>query len=215
MSERILIADDEPNILISLEYLMKRAGYEVSIARDGQEAIDAIRRERVALVEGGPDAIAALQSAGFGPVDYVQAHDGQTMERLGPEAVPPGARLFVAAWLGKTRLIDMLPDTLADAWSGKKSFNRVLGKQLAKKNGRIMPNGLIIKKKGIEHQAVNWCVSAKPEKSVNVKLGSLGSQGSLQQPIEASNKKIFPCVPAEMNSPNYPNSHKSDQEVPK
>jgi DNA-binding response OmpR family regulator len=50
MSHKILIADDEPNIVISLEYLMKRAGYEVSIARDGQEAIDAIRRERPRLV---------------------------------------------------------------------------------------------------------------------------------------------------------------------
>ena len=46
MSHKILIADDEPNILISLEYLMKREGYEVSVARDGQEALDAIRRER-------------------------------------------------------------------------------------------------------------------------------------------------------------------------
>jgi len=50
MSHRILIADDEPNIVISLEYLMRRAGYDVSIARDGQEAIDAIRRERPHLV---------------------------------------------------------------------------------------------------------------------------------------------------------------------
>ncbi len=50
MTHRILIADDEPNIVISLEYLMKRAGYEVSVARDGEEAIDAIRRERPALV---------------------------------------------------------------------------------------------------------------------------------------------------------------------
>jgi DNA-binding response OmpR family regulator len=50
MTHRILIADDEPNIVISLEYLMKRAGYEVSVARDGQEAIDAIRRERPRLV---------------------------------------------------------------------------------------------------------------------------------------------------------------------
>jgi DNA-binding response OmpR family regulator len=50
MTHRILIADDEPNIVISLEYLMKRAGYEVHIARDGQEAIDAIRRERPRLV---------------------------------------------------------------------------------------------------------------------------------------------------------------------
>jgi DNA-binding response OmpR family regulator len=50
MTHRVLIADDEPNIVISLEYLMKRAGYEVSVARDGQEAIDAIRRERPRLV---------------------------------------------------------------------------------------------------------------------------------------------------------------------
>jgi len=50
MSTKILIADDEPNILISLEFLMKREGYEVVLARDGQEAIDAIARERPALV---------------------------------------------------------------------------------------------------------------------------------------------------------------------
>jgi len=50
MSKKILIADDEPNILISLEFLMKREGYEVVVARDGQEALTAIERERPALV---------------------------------------------------------------------------------------------------------------------------------------------------------------------
>ncbi|KRB96829.1 two-component system response regulator [Hydrogenophaga sp. Root209] len=50
MSHKILIADDEPNILISLEFLMKREGFEVVLARDGQEAIDAIKREHPALV---------------------------------------------------------------------------------------------------------------------------------------------------------------------
>ncbi len=50
MSTKILIADDEPNILISLEFLMKREGFDVVLARDGQEAIDAIARERPALV---------------------------------------------------------------------------------------------------------------------------------------------------------------------
>jgi len=50
MSHKILIADDEPNILISLEFLMKREGFEVVLARDGQEAIEAILRERPALV---------------------------------------------------------------------------------------------------------------------------------------------------------------------
>ena len=38
----ILIADDEPNIVISLEYLLQREGYGVVVARDGQEALDAI-----------------------------------------------------------------------------------------------------------------------------------------------------------------------------
>lgn len=50
MSLKILVADDEPNIVISLEYLLKREGYTVVIARDGQEAIDAIARELPDLV---------------------------------------------------------------------------------------------------------------------------------------------------------------------
>ena len=50
MSTVILIADDEPNILVSLEFLMKREGYDVLLARDGQEALDLIRRERPRLV---------------------------------------------------------------------------------------------------------------------------------------------------------------------
>ena len=50
MSHKILIADDEPNILISLEYLMKREGYAVSVARDGDEALAAILRDRPDLV---------------------------------------------------------------------------------------------------------------------------------------------------------------------
>lgn len=50
MTRRVLIADDEPNIVIPLEYLMKREGYEVLLARDGDEALAAIRRERPDLV---------------------------------------------------------------------------------------------------------------------------------------------------------------------
>ncbi|HEY5582585.1 MAG TPA: response regulator [Rhodoferax sp.] len=50
MSQKILVADDEPNIVISLEYLLKREGYTVLIARDGQEALEAIAREKPDLV---------------------------------------------------------------------------------------------------------------------------------------------------------------------
>jgi CheY-like chemotaxis protein len=40
MAKRVLIADDEPNIVTSLEFLMEEAGLEVQIARNGQEALD-------------------------------------------------------------------------------------------------------------------------------------------------------------------------------
>ena len=50
MTVKILIADDEPNILVSLDYLMKREGFEVHLARDGQEALAALQRERPRLV---------------------------------------------------------------------------------------------------------------------------------------------------------------------
>lgn len=39
MNKKVLIADDEPNIVASLEYLMTKSGYEVSIARNGEEAL--------------------------------------------------------------------------------------------------------------------------------------------------------------------------------
>ena len=50
MSHTVLIADDEPNILISLEFLMKREGHQVLLARDGEEALALIRSARPALV---------------------------------------------------------------------------------------------------------------------------------------------------------------------
>jgi DNA-binding response OmpR family regulator len=42
MAKRILIVDDEPSIVISLEYLMTRAGHEVAVAPDGEAALQAI-----------------------------------------------------------------------------------------------------------------------------------------------------------------------------
>ncbi len=39
MPKKVLIADDEPSIVASLQFLMTRSGYEVRIARDGEEAL--------------------------------------------------------------------------------------------------------------------------------------------------------------------------------
>ena len=47
---RILIAEDEPSIVTSLEFLLKNAGHEVAVARDGEEGL---RR----VVEFSPDLV--------------------------------------------------------------------------------------------------------------------------------------------------------------
>jgi len=50
MTRRVVIADDEPNLVLPLEYMLKREGYEVTVARDGQEALEAIERVHPHLV---------------------------------------------------------------------------------------------------------------------------------------------------------------------
>ena len=41
--KKILIVDDEPNIVMALEYTFKKNNFEVFIARDGQEALDILK----------------------------------------------------------------------------------------------------------------------------------------------------------------------------
>jgi DNA-binding response OmpR family regulator len=50
MAHRILIVDDEPNIVISLQFLMTREGYEVAVAGDGEAAL-------LAIAAGPPDLV--------------------------------------------------------------------------------------------------------------------------------------------------------------
>jgi two-component system, OmpR family, alkaline phosphatase synthesis response regulator PhoP len=41
--KKILIVDDEPNIVMALEYTFKKNNFEIFIARDGQEALDIVK----------------------------------------------------------------------------------------------------------------------------------------------------------------------------
>ena len=41
--KKILIVDDEPNIVMALEYTFKKNNFEVFIARDGQEALEILK----------------------------------------------------------------------------------------------------------------------------------------------------------------------------
>jgi DNA-binding response OmpR family regulator len=50
MKRSVLVVDDEPNIVLSLEFLLKQAGYDVRVARNGEEALKAV-------AERAPDLI--------------------------------------------------------------------------------------------------------------------------------------------------------------
>ena len=50
MGPSVLIADDEPNIVRSLQFLMTKAGYDVRIARDGEQVLEEIARAQPDLV---------------------------------------------------------------------------------------------------------------------------------------------------------------------
>jgi len=46
----VLVVDDEPNIALSLEYLMKGQGFDVRVARDGEAALEALREAKPHVV---------------------------------------------------------------------------------------------------------------------------------------------------------------------
>ena len=72
MTHSILIADDEENIVVSLEFMMKREGYRVSVARDGRQALESIVRDPPDLVL--LDAMMPGMS-GFDVCQVVRAND--------------------------------------------------------------------------------------------------------------------------------------------
>ena len=50
MSKKVLIVDDEENIVISIEFLIRQAGYALEIARDGEEAMEKVLAFRPDLI---------------------------------------------------------------------------------------------------------------------------------------------------------------------
>lgn len=79
MAAKVLIVDDEPNIVISLQFLMKKGGFETSVARDGDEALLEVERFRPDLVlldvmmpgRDGYEVCQQLRSSGWNDLKIV------------------------------------------------------------------------------------------------------------------------------------------------
>jgi DNA-binding response OmpR family regulator len=50
MPKKILIVDDEPSIIVALQFLMEQNGYETLVAFSGEEAMEAVARFRPDLI---------------------------------------------------------------------------------------------------------------------------------------------------------------------
>ncbi|MBP9907040.1 MAG: response regulator [Rhodoferax sp.] len=123
MTHKILVADDEPNIVISLEYLLKREGYSVVVARDGQEALDAIARETPDLVLLD---VMMPKKTGFEVCQEVRANESLQ-----------GVKILMLT--AKGRDTDMAKGTAlgADAYMTKPFATRDLVQKVAQMLGRV------------------------------------------------------------------------------
>ncbi|ODT15770.1 MAG: two-component system response regulator [Kaistia sp. SCN 65-12] len=123
MSASILIADDDPNILLALSYLMRREGHAVRTATDGQQTLDAVAQAVPDLVlldvmmpkANGYDVCRALRAS--------HAYDGVRIVMLtakGREAdQQAGLALGADAYISKPFAIGDVVACVASVLAGK------------------------------------------------------------------------------------------------
>ena len=120
MPGRVLIVDDEPNIVTSLQFLMKKGGFETSIARDGDAALSEVERFRPDLVlldvnlphRDGFEVCQTLRSTGWTDLKIVMltAKGRETEVTKGLEV---GADAYVTKPFSTRELVDQVSRLLA------------------------------------------------------------------------------------------------------
>jgi DNA-binding response OmpR family regulator len=119
MSHKILIVDDEPNIVTSLQFLMNRRGYETQVARSGEEALAAVESFRPDLLlldvnmpkVDGYEVAQRLRDAGWNQLRIVMlTAKGRETEVAKGMAV--GADLYVTKPFSTRELVDQVAQLL-------------------------------------------------------------------------------------------------------
>ena len=123
MTKKILIADDEPNIVTALEFLLQRNGYEVHIARNGEDALKLVEAHQPDLVL--LDVMMPLRS-GYDVCRRMREHEDWRHIKIvmlsakGREAevskgVSLGADLYVTKPFSTSELVGKIGELLAGA----------------------------------------------------------------------------------------------------
>ncbi|HMA97883.1 MAG TPA: response regulator [Wenzhouxiangella sp.] len=120
MATKVLLADNEPNLLVSLEYLLQRQRYEVLTCQDGNQALELIEREMPAIVIA--DVLLPGQS-GFEICQHLKSSEtfagtptlllsAQARETDAAKARALGADAFLIKPFSISELLDQIEDLL-------------------------------------------------------------------------------------------------------
>ena len=118
MSKRILIVEDEPNIVESLSFLLTREGFSVASEKDGAEALAKVRAYKPDLVildvmlpnRSGFDILRELKTIGPLPRVLMLTAKGQSADR--ETALESGADLFMTKPFSNSELIEAVKSLL-------------------------------------------------------------------------------------------------------
>ena len=113
MTTKVLIVDDEPNIVVSLQFLMKKSGFETSVARDGDEALLEVERFRPDLVlldvmmprRDGYEVCQQLRNAGWNDLKIVML-TAKGREAEVTKGLEVGADAYVTKPFSTSELVD-------------------------------------------------------------------------------------------------------------
>lgn len=118
--KRILAVDDEPNILLSLEYILEQEGYDVYVARDGDEALETAGRVRPDLIlldvamprKDGYEVCRALRQHGelSGVKVLMLTAKGQPLERK--KGLEVGADVYITKPFAADELLQKIRSAL-------------------------------------------------------------------------------------------------------
>jgi DNA-binding response OmpR family regulator len=118
---KILIADDEPNIVTALEFLLRGRGYEVDVVRNGAEALARIRDTRPDLVlldvmmpeKSGYDVCREIRSrAELARTKVVMLSAKGSQADMG-KGMDAGADLYITKPFSNRELLDRIGQLLA------------------------------------------------------------------------------------------------------
>jgi DNA-binding response OmpR family regulator len=113
MIARVLLADDEPDILAPVSYALERAGFETAVAHDGARALELARAERFDVVVldvmmprlSGLDVCRELRAESDVPIVMLTARDAEVDRVLGLEL---GADDYVTKPFSTAELVSRL-----------------------------------------------------------------------------------------------------------